>query len=94
MRQEQPNDVKLPEQMKVVMKISAEETLSSRIPLNRYSRYLKVTARILAMYQRMPKISFGNACANLTPDGIKRAEFFWFHEAQMNIRDQVLTGRV
>ena len=80
LKREQPKE-DLPEQLKTVMKYDAqvEETLLSRIDLNRFSNYqrlLRVTARVLAMYQKEPKLSFTNAvnmkrlCPTTRNDGV------------------------
>ena len=65
--------------LKTVMKCDAqvEETLASRIDLNRFSSYqrlLRVTARVLAMYQKEAKLSFTNAVDALIYINIKIAE--------------------
>ena len=70
LKREQPKE-ELPEQIKTVMKCDAqvEESLASRINLNRFSshqRLLRVTARVLAMYQKEPKLSFTNPVDALT----------------------------
>ena len=98
LKRDQPKE-ELPEQIKLVMKIDAqlEETLSSRIDLNRFSNYqklLRVTARVLAMYQKAPIPSFRNVNIELTQDSIKKAEFFWYLDAQKMIKEQISRGEM
>ena len=95
---EQPKE-ELPEQIKTVMKCDAqvEESLASRINLNRFSSYqrlLRVTARVLAMYQKEPKLSFTNAIDALTHVTIKKAEQFWYLEAQQIMKEDILPGEM
>ena len=88
----------LPEQVKIVSVIIAgekKESVSQRIDLTRFSRYMKlirVTARILAMYQRIPVPLFSNACKVLDPVDLTRAEIFWFKEVQSTIQQQIQKG--
>ena len=68
-----------PKELKTMMKYDAqvEETLSSRIDLNRFSNYqrlLRVTATVLAMYQKEPKLSFTNAVNMLTHVNTEKAD--------------------
>ena len=98
LKREQPKE-DLPEQLKTVMKYDAqvEETLLSRIDLNRFSncqRLLRVTARVLAMYQKEPKLSFTNAVNMLTHVNIEKAENFWYLEAQKVMKEEILQGEM
>ena len=86
LKREQPKE-ELPEQIKTVMKFEGkvEDTLSSRIDLDRFSDYqklLRVTARVLAIYQKDPKPSLKNAVHSITCVNIEKAEVFWSLEAQ------------
>jgi len=54
-----------------------EDTLASRINGDRYSDFgklIRVTARILAMYQRKPKSSFKHAGQSLILGDVAKAE--------------------
>ena len=77
----------LPERAKVVMVADAREadTLANRIGIHRYSSYdklLRVTARILAMYNDK---AFSSATKVLTAKDIEQAELFWIKECQKPI---------
>lgn len=57
----------------------------TRINVDRYSDFgklIRVTARILTMYQRKPTPYFKHAGQSLTPSDIAKAEKFWIMEAQ------------
>ena len=84
----------LPELIKIASTITKhfnkddEDTLASRINIDRYSDFgklIRVTARILTMYQRKPKSSFKHAGQSLTPSDIAKAEQFWIMEAQKSM---------
>ncbi|XP_068756918.1 uncharacterized protein [Montipora capricornis] len=80
----------LPELIKIASTITKpfskddKDTLASRINIDRYSDFgklIRVTARILTMYQRKPKSSF------------KHAGQFWIMEAQKSMYKDVEKGR-
>ena len=81
---------KLPETIKVLASINivnniGEDTLEKRINIDNHSNFeklLRVTARVLAMYQKMPRTTFKNVTKVLTPEDITNAERFWILQAQ------------
>ena len=83
----------------IVTKGSTEnkkDTLASRINISKYSNYgkqIRITARILAMYQTEPKPSFKNAAKLLTPNDIAKAEHFWIIEAQKTMQGDIKRGK-
>ena len=88
----------LPERNRVVLTADLRETdsLAGRIDITRYSKYLKlirVTARVLAMYQRKPTPSLKNAVLIPDKDDLETAELFWINEAQNLIRQDVQDGK-
>ena len=80
----------LPERVKTALAIKIEgfqDTLAGRIDITKYSNYnklLRVTARVLKLYDRNPKTSLKNATRDLTPHDLERAELFWMREAQQD----------
>ena len=61
------------------------DTLANRIDVSRYSSYnklLRVTARILAIYDNK---NFSSATKVLSAEDIQRAEIFWIKECQKPI---------
>ena len=77
----------LPERAKIIMVADAREadTLANRIDVSRYSSYnklLRVTARILAIYDNK---NFSSATKVLSAEDIQRAELFWIKECQKPI---------
>ena len=80
-----------------------KDTLTSKININRYSDFgklIRVTARILAMYQykEKPKSSFKHAGRSLPPSDVAKAEKFGIMEAQKRkiqtpVRINVVGGR-
>ena len=80
----------LPERVKTAMATNIEgfqDTLAGRIDITKYSIYnklLRVTARIMKLYDRKPKSSLKNATSDLTPHDVEKAELFWIREAQQN----------
>ena len=87
----------LPEQVKVVMSCElARETLAERTDINRYSSYrrlIRVTARILSMYQR-PNPSLMNIMNVLEFQDLCMAEIFWFKDAQLLLKDKFYNGKL
>ena len=88
----------LPELIKIASTITRpfskddKDTLASRINIDRYSDFgklIRVTARILTMYQRKPKCSFKHAGQSLTPRDIAKAEKFWIMKAQKSMYKDV-----
>ena len=61
------------------------DTLEKRINIDNYSNFeklLRVTARVLAMYQKMPRTTFKNITKVLTSEDITNAEHFCILQAQ------------
>ncbi|XP_033126819.1 uncharacterized protein LOC117124630 [Anneissia japonica] len=74
----------LPERVKVVMVVDVQEedSLADKINANRHSSYqklLRVTARILRMYE---KKRLSSVADEITAEDLKRAEIFWVKESQ------------
>ena len=75
--------------------IAKSDNLATRIAIQRYPNYkklLKVTARILAMYKRKPKVTFKNVAAPLIYDDIFNAKEFWIVEAQIETENDIKKG--
>ena len=74
-----------------------KETLASRINIEKYSNYknkmLRVTARILAMYNKELKPTLKNATRRLTAEDINDAERFWFLESQTSMQKNIQSGK-
>ena len=73
-----------------------EDSLASRIGLSKYSDYTKlirVTARVLAMFHNDPNPSFKNGAKVLTPADITKAERFWILEAQKPMKKDMERGK-
>ena len=67
-----------------------------RVNISRHSKFIKlmkVTARILAMYQIRPKASLNNAITAPTKKDLGNATFFWIRDAQDLIRQEVQDGK-
>ena len=92
---------KLPETIKVLASINivnniGEDTLEKRINIDNHSNFeklLRVTARVLAMYQKMPRITFKNVTKVLTPEDITNAERFWILQAQKIMHKDLKKGK-
>ena len=74
--------VQVPEQVKSVLAITKEkeDNFAKRIDLSRFSSYqrlLRVTARVLAIYDKSSKSSFKNVCKQLTAHDLEKAFMFW-----------------
>ena len=93
------NKPQLPEIFKTAMASNIEafqDTLAGRIDISKYSNYnklLRVTARIMKLYDRNPKSSLKNATDDLTPDDVEKAELFWIREAQQNMGKDIENGK-
>lgn len=88
----------LPQRVKVVMVADTkpEDSLAARINLSKYSNYTKlirVTARVLAVFQNDPKLSLRNAAKVLTPADIAKSERFWILEAQTFVEKDMERGK-
>ena len=92
---------KLPETIKVLASINivnniGEDILEKRINIDNHSNFeklLRVTARVLAMYQKMPKTTFKKVTKVLTPEDITNAERFWILQAQKIMHEDVKKGK-
>lgn len=92
---------KLPETIKVLASINivnniGEDTLEKRINIDNHSNFeklLRVTARVLAMYQKMPRTTFKNVTKVLTPEDITNAERFWILQAQKIMHEDLKKGK-
>lgn len=61
------------------------DSIATRIDIHKYSSYKKlfrITARVLAMYKKYPKVSFKNTTVPLLPDDVLNAEKFWMLQKQ------------
>jgi len=52
-----------------------------------------VTARVLAMYQKMPRTTFKNVAKILTPEDITNTERFWIIQAQKITHEDLKRGK-
>ena len=92
---------KLPETIKVLASINfvnniGEDTLEKRINIDNHSNFeklLRVTARVLAMYQKMPRTTFKNVTKVLAPEDITNAERFWLLQAQKIMHKDLKKGK-
>ena len=76
---------------------ATSEDLATRIKIEKYSNYkklLRVTARILSMYRKDPKISFSNAVRSPEARDIKKAEMFWIKECQKFLENDIQKGKL
>ena len=81
-----PND--LPDNRRVaVAKLISTEKRSS------YTKLLRVTARILAIYKKSPTTSFKNATKQLLYEDILTAETFWIIQVQQEMESDIQQGR-
>ena len=87
----------LPEQSKVFnVNVTVLDSLASRINMEAYSdilRLMRVTARILSLYKRSPKVSLKNALSYSSKKDLDAAEYFWVKEAQSIFTDEDLEGK-
>ena len=74
-KEQLPELIKIASTVTKYFKKEVKDTLASKINIDRYSDFgklIRVTARILAMYQRKPKSSFKHATKSLTPSDITK----------------------
>jgi len=89
----------LQERVKTAMATNIErfqDTLAGRIDITKYSNYnklLRVTARIMKIYDRNPISSLKNATSELTPHDVEKVELFWIREAQQNMGKDIENGK-
>lgn len=87
----------LPERSQIVLTVTseAEDSLARRINVDRYSKYTKlirVTARVLAMYHKQPALAFKNGTQAPNSEALQAAELFWVQDAQAGIMDDYKAG--
>ena len=79
----------LPEESNKVFMFHVEDSLTNCTDINQfsiYARLIRVTARVIAMYRRNPKLSFKNATEVPDQSMLEAAELLWIYEAQHSIR--------
>lgn len=79
------------ETFQVADQIQIVDSIASRIDVTRFSRYtrlLRVTARVLAAYGPPPALK--NMVLDVNASQLKQAELFWVREAQKGISDEDL----
>ena len=91
---------RLPESIKasinIVNKIE-EHTLAKRINIDNYSNFeklLRVTARVLAMYHKLPRTAFKNITKVKTPEDLTNAEQLWILQAQKIMHEDLKKGKI
>ena len=93
--QKLPETIKVPASINIVNNIG-EDTLEKRINIDNhlnFEKLLRVTARVLAMYQKMPRTTFNNVTKVLTPEDITNAERFWILQAQKIMHEDLKKGK-
>ena len=63
--------------------LRVEDSLTNCININRFSSYtrlIRVTARVIAMYRRNPKLSFKNATKVTDQSMLEAAELLWIYD--------------
>ena len=95
----QDNSSDLPEEVKQVMlnETVVVDDLYQRIDITRYSSYdrlMRVTARVLSMYQSKPKATLKNAFVEPDKEILKKAELFWIKNAQASIKQELERGKL
>lgn len=53
-----------------------------------------MTARVLAMYHKLPRTAFKNITKVLTPEDITNAEQFWILQAQKITHEDLKKGKI
>lgn len=79
-----------------IVNASVEDSLAARIDIEKFSEYnrlLRVTARVLKLYERNPRLTFKNSTQDLNSKDIERAEIFWIREAQKTMDKHVKDGK-
>ena len=73
-----------------------QDTLAGGIDISKYSNYnklLRVTARIMKLYDKNPKSSLKNATNDLSPHDVEKAELLWIREAKQNMGKDIENGK-
>ena len=76
--------------------ISVNERLADRIRIEHISNYLmliKVTARILSMYEKLPNLSLKNACREVQTSDYQKSVTFWIRECQSQFTESDMKER-
>ena len=76
--------------------VKEDESLAARIDISRYSNYtrlLRVTARVLAVFQKKRTPSLSNALLAPQAEDLEAAEMFWIREAQKSIKQDLEEGK-
>lgn len=92
------NVQELLQQVGVVMmaEIKTEDFLAARIDSSKHSSYVKlirVTERVLSMFQKNQMLSLRNVAKALTPTVITKAEKFWILEVQKSVKRDLESGK-
>ena len=72
--------------------IDVEQDLADKIDINRYSSYTKfvrVTSLVLAIYKREPVASFCNVRHMPSAEALENTEDFWIRNAQSDIMSKI-----
>ena len=99
-RQDLSDNIKiLPDQSKPILlieKLIEDDTLGNRIGIKRFSSYkrlLRVTARVLMMYDKT-KPAFSDALNTPNTTNMISAETIWIKEAQIIIQEKLKKGQL
>ena len=86
------DDLELPEKAVVHLmeELQSTPSISNLINIERYSKYdmvIRVTARVLSIFERTNKVSLRNALVDPGKKLIQKAESLWLHECQAEIKE-------
>ena len=92
------DDLEFPETavVNIMEEVQSTPSISKLISIERYSKYdmvIRVTARLLSVFERTNKVSLRNALVDPGQELIQKAESLWLHECQAEIKEQVRKGR-
>ena len=95
---QESSSIEVPEQIQPVMTAinDSEDSLTARIDVSRFSSYqrlLRVTARVLVMYNKLSNLSFRIMCRPLNARDLQDACMFWVREAQILLLDTFRRGK-
>ena len=90
--------LEIAEMIRTVMQstIGVNERLADRIRIDHISNYLmfiKVTARILSMYEKSPNLSLKNACREVQTSDYQKSVTFWIRECQSQFTESDMKER-
>ena len=80
----------------MVEEVQSTPSISKLVNIERYSKYdtvIRVTARVLSVFERTTKVSLQIALVDQGQKLIQKAESLWLHECQAEIKEQVRKGR-